>query len=81
MKRTAHVAIQSKIMKGIKKVKVTLLCPGSLWCHGLEVARFLCPWDFPGKNTEVGSHFLLQGIFPTKGSNPGLPHYRKTLII
>ena len=28
-----------------------------------------CPWDFPGKNTEVGCHFLLQGIFPTQGSN------------
>ena len=33
-----------------------------------------CPWDFPGKNTGVGCHFLLQGIFPTQGSNPGLLH-------
>jgi len=32
----------------------------------------LCPWDSPGKNTVVGCHFLLQGIFPTQGSNPGL---------
>ena len=31
------------------------------------------PWDFPGKGTGVGCHFLLQGIFPTQGSNPGLP--------
>jgi len=30
--------------------------------------------DFPGKNTGVGCHALLQGIFPTQGSNPGLPH-------
>ena len=30
------------------------------------------PWDFPGKNTGVGCHALLQGIFPTHGSNPGL---------
>ena len=29
--------------------------------------------DSPGKNTGVGCHFLLQGIFPTQGSNPGLP--------
>ena len=29
----------------------------------------LCPWDFPGKNTGRGCHFLLQGIFPTQGSN------------
>ena len=28
-----------------------------------------CPWDFPAKNTGVGCHFLLQGIFPTQGSN------------
>ena len=32
--------------------------------------------DSPGKNTGVGSHTLLQGIFPTQGSNPGLPHGR-----
>ena len=31
--------------------------------------RLLCPWDFPGKNTGVGCHALLQGIFPTQGSN------------
>ena len=31
----------------------------SLWTHGLQPARLLCPWDFPGKNTEVGCHFLL----------------------
>ena len=28
----------------------------SFWPHGLEPARFLCPWAFPGKNTEVGCH-------------------------
>ena len=31
------------------------------------------------KNTGVGCHFLLQGIFPTQGLNPGLPHYRQIL--
>ena len=41
--------------------------------------QLLCPWDFPGKNTGVGSHFLLQEIFPTQGLNPGLPHCRQTL--
>ena len=35
--------------------------------------------DSPGKNTEVGCHALLQGIFPTQGSNPGLPHCRQIL--
>ena len=46
----------------------------SLWPHGL------CgPWYSPGQNTGVGSHCLLQGIFPTQGSNPGLPHCRQIL--
>ena len=35
-----------------------------------------CPWDFPGKNTGVGFHFLLQGLFPTQGSNLRLLHWR-----
>ena len=34
----------------------------------------LWPWDFPGKNTGMNCHFLLQGIFPTQGSNPHLLH-------
>ena len=41
----------------------------SLRPHGLQPTRLLCPWDSPGKNTGVGCHFLLQGIFPTQGSN------------
>jgi len=35
----------------------------SLRCHRLEPARLLHPWNFPGKNTGVGCHFLLQKIF------------------
>ena len=35
--------------------------------------------DSPGKNTGVGCHFLLPGIFPTQGLNPGLPHCRQIL--
>ena len=46
----------------------------SLQPHGLQPTRLLCPWDSPGKNTGVGCHFLLQGIFPTQGSNPYLLH-------
>ena len=38
--------------------------------QGLQPARLLCPWNSPGKNTSVGSHSLLQRIFPTQGSNP-----------
>ena len=46
----------------------------SLWPRGLY-----SPWDSPGQNTGVGSFSLLQGIFPTHGSNPGLPHCRQIL--
>ena len=42
-------------------------------------SRLLCHWGFPGKNTGMGCHFLLQGIFLTQGSNPGLPHCRQIL--
>ena len=43
------------------------------------VATSLCPWDFPGKITGVDCLFLLQGIFPTQGSNTGLLHCRQIL--
>ena len=45
----------------------------SVWPHGLYPARLLCPWDSPGKDTGVGYRLLLQGIFPTQGSNPRRP--------
>ena len=51
----------------------------SLWLRVQKPARLLCPWDFPGKNTGVGYHFLLQGIFPTQELNPGLLHCRQIL--
>ena len=40
--------------------------------HGLWPARLLCLWDLTGQNAGVGCLFLLQGIFPTQGSNPRL---------
>ena len=36
---------------------------------------FLCPWDFPGKNTGVGCHYLFQGIFLTQGLNLSFLHF------
>ena len=50
---------------------LTLLQP-----HGLQPNRLLWPWDFPGKNTGVGCHLLLQGIFLTQGSNLRLLHWQ-----
>ena len=48
--------------------------PDSLRPHGPY-----SPWNSPGQNTEVGSLSLLQGIFPTQESNPGLLHCRQIL--
>ena len=50
-----------------------LSCVGLFATPWTIAARLLCPWDYPGKNIGVGSHSLLQGIFPTQGSNPR-PH-------
>ena len=57
---------------GVKRGKASGL-PDSA-TRGLQPARLLRPWDSPGKNTEVGSHALLQGIFPTQGLNLRLSH-------
>ena len=51
----------------------------SLRPHGLQSARLLCPWNSSGKNTGVGCPFLLQGIFPTQGSNLDLLRCRQIL--
>ena len=56
-----------------------LVVSDSLLSHELWPARLLCPWNPPGKNTGVSSHFLLQRIFPTQASNPGFLHCRKIL--
>ena len=60
-----------------KQVVITHCCCclvsfNSLQPHGLWPAKLLCLWNSPGKNTGVGCHCLLQGIFMTQGSNPCL---------
>ena len=60
-------------------VRARSVVSDSLQPYGLQPTRLLCPWDFQGKNTRVGCHFLLQGIFPTQGSNPGLLLCRQIL--
>ena len=51
--------------------------PNSSQPHELKPTRLLCPWNFPGKNTGGGCHFLLQGIFlKTQGSNLCLLHWQ-----
>ena len=62
----------------IPKVMVVVLVAQSspTLCNPMDHARILCPWDFPGKNTGVSCHFLLQGIFLTQGSNSCLLHWQ-----
>ena len=60
-------------------VCVCVLCLTLLQPHGCSLAMFLCLWDFPCKNTGVDCHSLLQGIFLTQGTNPGLLHCRQIL--
>ena len=66
-------------MDGKGYVLVAQLCLTLCDPHGVEPARLLHPCDFLGKNTGVGCHFLLQDIFLTQGSNPGLQLCKQTL--
>ena len=52
--------------------EVALVVSDSVQPHGLQPTRLLCPWDSPGKNTGVGCHALLQGIFPPGDQPPFL---------
>ena len=57
-----------------RKADSGILCPKSLQsrptlCNPMDCSP---PWDFPGKSTGVGCRLLLQGIFPSQGSHPGL---------
>ena len=67
-----HLKVKEKKVKSLSRVRLFAT-------HGLQPTRLLCPWDFPGSSPGVDCHFLLQGIFPTQGSNPGLPHCRQML--
>ena len=57
-------------------VYVCSVVSDSLRPHGLYPTRLICPWNFPGKNTGVGCHFLFQGIFLTQGLNLHLLHWQ-----
>ena len=65
----------------LKKLKTKLLWKWRrlVFATPLQPSRPLHPWGFPSKNTGVGCHFLLEGIYPTHGLNSGLPHCGQTL--
>ena len=50
-----------------------------VWLFATPWTILYSPWNSPGQNTGVGSLSLLQGIFPTQGLSPGLPHCRQIL--
>ena len=73
----------------LQAASVQQLCARTLCCFScvqlfvtpwtIQPARLLCPWNFSGRNIEVGCYFLLQGIFPTQESNLSLlrlPHWQ-----
>ena len=53
----------------------------SLQPHGLWPTRLLCLWDVPSKNTRMGCHLLLWGIFPTQGLNLCLLHWQEDSLL
>ena len=57
---------------------VAQLCP-TLQPQGVKPSRFLCPWNSPGKNTGMGCHSLLRGIFSPQELNLSLLHCRLIL--
>ena len=75
-----HIYILMKCIVKTKKyiwnVHVCSVMSNSSWPHGLWPARLLCPWNFSCKNTRLGCHSLLQGIFLTQGSNQCLLHWQ-----
>ena len=81
--RTTKLYLTSLLIKKLNNnfcspvVKVKMKVLSCVWFFATP--WLLHPWDFPGKNTGMDCHFLLQGIFPTQGSNLGLPHCRQTL--
>ena len=81
LRRSQGGVFSVQVRYSLHKAKVKLLSCSRLFATPWTIAfyRLLRPWDFPSKSTRVGCHFLLQGIFPTQGSKPGLAHCRQTL--
>ena len=64
-----RIVLEENNEENILECEIHSVVSDSLWPHALY-----SPWNSPGKNTEVGSHSLLWGIFPAQGSNPGILH-------
>ena len=75
-----RMALQSSGCAGsVSEAKVTVTQSCTTLCDpmdGRQPTRILCPLDFRGKNTGVGCHFLLQGLFLTRGLNSSLLNWQ-----
>ena len=69
-----HLCSRTHIGRQLIGCSVASVVSDSLWPHEPQSIRLLCPRDVPGKNTEVGCHALLQGIFLTQRSNRHVLH-------
>ena len=69
------IILNHSFLLHVKKVKVAQSCP-TLQPHGLY-----SPWNSLDQNSGVGRFSLLQGIFPTQGSNPDLPQWIPTILL
>ena len=75
--RILNRGVAAHLLRSKTLVRSTAVCllsrsvmSNSLWPHGLQPSRLLCPWDSPGQNTGVGCHFLLQGNLHDPGVEP-----------
>ena len=66
------ILASQRLRKAEPSVCARSVVSDSLRPRGLQPASLFCPWGYPHKNTGVGCHFLLQGIFPTQRLNPCL---------
>ena len=74
-----HFALVSYCFSKNVCMMSSLVVSDSVPPYGLQPIQLSCAWDSPGKNTGVGCHALLQGIFPTHGLNLGFLHCRQIL--
>ena len=79
LRKTCLLTLLPIYYKGYQRIQVKWKWKSlsGVWLFGTH--GLYSPWNSPGHNAGVGNLSLLQGIFPTQGSNPGLPHCRQIL--
>ena len=72
----SHLMNQQRLIDQQRTLCSCSVASDSLWPYELQPARLLRSWDSPGKNSGVGCHVLLQGIFSIQGLNQHLLHWQ-----